>query len=1100
MPEPYGSAPITGQQVGPYLLHEVLGSGGVATVYRATDPAGNPVAFKVLHPSRIVDEDVRRFAREYRALARLDHPNVVHVIEAGVQDGFPWLALEYVAGTDLGAVVDRWDRERPADRHAQVERILRGLCAGLQYVHERGLVHRDLKPSNVLVTPDGIAKVTDFGVVKDEHGNQTQLTLAGRLVGTVAFMAPEQITSDKVDARADLYALGAVLYVMLTSRRPIEASSVAGYLARHLTEVPRPPIEVDATVPRRLDAICQRLLMKEAGQRFPSAKAVLEALDRPEGPEAWPVRGREPEIELWKARVATAAAGGGGVLVWTGPDGSGRTALLAHLCEIAAGRAVGVARVAGPGGRLLDRLADAAGAPSGPDAATRLAAATVNRPWVLAVDDLDDVDEGDLLAFGRWIRAEIAIEARPVLVVATRRGNEPGPAVADLVTGATSGLPAELRGLPPLERRSFAAIVRDRGLAGPVSTVLARRLHEDFDGQPGPALEQLDALVDAGWLERAADLLRPMRPVESYRRDPLPVPPAVAARLERQLVPLEDAARDVLSVLAVLDRPATPGFLAACAEARESDVERLVGAGLLRTFIGDEETVGFAHPAAAAAIRARLRDEVRRQWHGEIARQLGRRRRREGTVEIAHHLFESGDVATAYPAFVNAMRAIARTGRHAEVLELARRATALEPQVADALGDAEMTRLRRWTALLEGEARLGRGEAAAAAPLFERAVALAKAEPDAGAVARASAGLGRARHRSGDLAGARAPLEAALAGLEPDAPERAPVVRTLADLRLHQGDLPGAEALITPALAQAQAAGAKDAEARARRSLAHVRIFQGRLIEAARLLTEADDLLVTGGDDHVRASVLGRAIELDLVAGRIGSALARAERLDRWVTERELGDRRAEARVLLAEARVAAQDPDGALAVLTDALATPATIDVRLRAARTWCALGRPAQATSALPRPEEVVQNHFDDAAAQAATLRAWAIARDTPATARDLVAWAAARTPGAIAIRAAQMAIDQSRAHAAVGDTEAARTAAKRALKFVQSVPSGDAVDGLSLAALAALDAAAPDARVQQAAAQVVNRLSPQVPSAIVAAWRDAWSKKFFLVPPTG
>lgn len=1095
--DPYGSAPVTGQQVGPYLLHEVLGSGGVATVYRATDAAGRPVAFKVLHPSRIVDEDVKRFAREYRALARLDHPNVVHVFEAGVHDSFPWLALEYVAGSDLAAVVERWDREQPPDRHAQVERIFRGLCAGLQYVHERGLVHRDLKPSNVLVDASGVAKVTDFGVVKDESGNQTQLTLAGRLVGTVAFMAPEQITSDKVDARADLYALGAVLYVMLTSKRPIEATSVAGYLARHLTEVPRPPIEIDATVPRRLDGICQRLLMKERGQRFASARAVLEALDRSEGPDAWPLRGREAETDAWKARVLAVANGGGGVSLWTGPEGSGRTALLAWLAEIARGMAVGVAQVDGPGGGLLGRLADAAGAAPARDPAGRLATATADRPWVLVIDDLDDADPSDVDALGRWIRAEVAIDARPVLVVGTARAVDAPPAVAAFAAGSTTGIPSEVRQILPLERRSFAAIVRDRGLAGPVSTVLARRLHEDFDGQPGPALEQLDALVDAGWLERGVDVLRPTRPVEAFRRDPLPVPAAVSARLERQIAPLDDGSRDVVSVLAVLDRPASPTFLAACAETTESVVERLVILGLLRALDGEEETVGFTHPAAALALRSRLHPEARRRWHAEIARQLGRRRRREGTVEIAHHLLESGDVVTAYPAFVQAVRMIARTGRHAEVLDLVRRAVALEPLVESSLGPAEMTRLRRWTSLLEGEARLGRAEGKAAIPPLEQAVALGRIEGDVAATARANAALGRARHRVGDLAGARGPLEEAVATLAPDAPERPGAVRTLADARLHTGDVAGADALATGALAAAREAGAREAEARARRSLAHVRVFQGRLLEAARLLTDAEDLLASVGDDHVRAGVLARATELDLVAGRIGAALGRAERLDRWVTEHELGDRRAEARALLAEARLCALDTEGATEVLKDVLATPTTVDVRLRVARMWCLLGRPGDAAAALPRPEEVVHTVLDDVAGWTAALRAWSLGREAPDTARDLAAWAASRLPGPIGIRNARIAIDLARAFAAAGATDPARAAAKRALKILQSLPGPEATDGLLLDALIALDSAAPDARVQQAAAQVVSRLTVEVPASLEPAWTAWWAKKFFFIP---
>ncbi|MBA2320259.1 MAG: serine/threonine protein kinase, partial [Deltaproteobacteria bacterium] len=271
-----GRHPEPGDLLGPFRLLERIGAGGMATVYRAAHPSGAIVAVKVLNPATVAQEDVRRFTREYQLLARIDHPNVVKTYEAGVRQGYPWLALEYVAGTDLATLIDQWAANPPADRFERAEHLLRGLCRALQYVHDLGFVHRDLKPQNVLVTAEGDAKLTDFGVVKAGEG-VTQLTMAGRLVGTVAFMAPEQITGEPLDRRTDLYALGAVLYMMLTFRRPIEAASVAGYLARHLTEVPRPPSDWEPSIPRRLERICQRLLVKDRSARYPSALAVLQA-------------------------------------------------------------------------------------------------------------------------------------------------------------------------------------------------------------------------------------------------------------------------------------------------------------------------------------------------------------------------------------------------------------------------------------------------------------------------------------------------------------------------------------------------------------------------------------------------------------------------------------------------------------------------------------------------------------------------------------------------------------------------------------------------------------------------------------------------------
>lgn len=259
-----GRHPAPGDRIGAYVIQRLLGAGGMASVYlavessgdddEATAPSDTRVALKVLNPARVAPEEVKRFTREYRALARMDHTNVVHVYEAGVHQGYPWIAMEFVDGTDLETEIERWRASPPVDRWERVEKILRGLCHGLQYIHDLGMIHRDLKPSNILLTSSGEPKVSDFGVVKGGgNTHSTQLTMAGRLVGTVAYMAPELITSEIVDRRVDLYGLGAILYVMLTMRRPIEAESVAGYLARHLTEIPKPPAEVDPTVPPRLE-------------------------------------------------------------------------------------------------------------------------------------------------------------------------------------------------------------------------------------------------------------------------------------------------------------------------------------------------------------------------------------------------------------------------------------------------------------------------------------------------------------------------------------------------------------------------------------------------------------------------------------------------------------------------------------------------------------------------------------------------------------------------------------------------------------------------------------------------------------------------------
>ena len=304
--------PLPGDRVGPYILSEVLGVGGNATVYRASS-ADHPVtALKILHPGKIDTDERRRFRKEFLTLQQLRHDNVVAVHEFGIHGEYPWIAMEFIDGIDLDTQIERWRAEPSADRFDAVERIFRELCEALAYVHERGLIHRDLKPSNVLMTSRGQPKLSDFGFVKTQGTVDTHLTQAGRLVGTVAFMAPEQIMGEPVDSRVDLYSLGAVLYVLLTLQKPIEADSIPGYLARHLTHVPRPPSEIDPRVPRHLERISTRLLLKDPAQRFASARQVLDALDAGVPASRPPVHGRDGLVRSLLVRFDALKRGRGG--------------------------------------------------------------------------------------------------------------------------------------------------------------------------------------------------------------------------------------------------------------------------------------------------------------------------------------------------------------------------------------------------------------------------------------------------------------------------------------------------------------------------------------------------------------------------------------------------------------------------------------------------------------------------------------------------------------------------------------------------------------------------------------------------------------------
>ncbi|HYQ82038.1 MAG TPA: serine/threonine-protein kinase [Anaeromyxobacteraceae bacterium] len=366
--------------IGAWEITAIIGRGGIGTVYRARHRAtGEPAAVKLLGPPPAVDPTAaRRLAREYEALRELDHPNVVRVFEAGVCEGYGYLAMELVEGLDLrsylsadlddggGAVawsegtpsdggagafgLEAWSLEPATDEHASgrpsrlsgpeairafaevleepetdessgefasrsgeaerwesgpddapplpthlVERLnrparlrrlaesLRQVCDALVYVHSRGLVHRDLKPSNIMVDDERRVRLMDFGLVRSADEGRT-VTLSRRVVGTYRYMAPEQARGLQVDARADLYSLGVILYELLCGRPPF-VGQPPGELAREiLTRRPPPVASLNPGADPRLAAVAERLLRKDPAERFQSAGEVLKAIRAVEPP------------------------------------------------------------------------------------------------------------------------------------------------------------------------------------------------------------------------------------------------------------------------------------------------------------------------------------------------------------------------------------------------------------------------------------------------------------------------------------------------------------------------------------------------------------------------------------------------------------------------------------------------------------------------------------------------------------------------------------------------------------------------------------------------------------------------------------------------
>ncbi len=271
--------PLLGQVLdSKYELVARLGEGGMGAVYRARRAhIGDEVAVKVLHRSFVADGDaVERFRREARAAAMLRHPNVVTIHDFGEARGTAapaYIVMELAEGASLRVLLRSVGRLAPARAVA----LMQDICAGVGAAHRRQIVHRDLKPDNIIILPpDGegereTAKVVDFGIAKlRDRAALPTLTQAGTLIGTPYYMSPEQCRGEELDARSDVYSLGAVLYEMLAGVPPFTAANMTGVVTKHLTETP-PPFPSDANIPRALESVCLRALAKDVNARQPEA-------------------------------------------------------------------------------------------------------------------------------------------------------------------------------------------------------------------------------------------------------------------------------------------------------------------------------------------------------------------------------------------------------------------------------------------------------------------------------------------------------------------------------------------------------------------------------------------------------------------------------------------------------------------------------------------------------------------------------------------------------------------------------------------------------------------------------------------------------------
>lgn len=289
-----------------YELDEFIGQGGMATVYRGTDTKlGRQVAIKVMKAELAGDSTFReRFRQEAQSAARMAHSTIVRVLDAGddliqTAEGpkrLPFIVMEYVDGKNL--------RQHLSERKFSVEetcRILDSVLTALEYSHRAGIVHRDIKPANIMITSNGRVKVMDFGIARAVSDTSSTLQQTTQILGTAAYFSPEQARGETVDSRTDIYAVGVLMYEMLTGRVPFIADSAVAVAYKHVSERPVPPRGRDARISEPLNAVTMHALIKDKNRRFKTAGEFRKAL-------AEAAAGRMPDLDTVHVDAALATA------------------------------------------------------------------------------------------------------------------------------------------------------------------------------------------------------------------------------------------------------------------------------------------------------------------------------------------------------------------------------------------------------------------------------------------------------------------------------------------------------------------------------------------------------------------------------------------------------------------------------------------------------------------------------------------------------------------------------------------------------------------------------------------------------------------------
>jgi eukaryotic-like serine/threonine-protein kinase len=304
------------KRIGDYEILSELGAGGMGKVYKVRNVISDRIeAMKILLPDLAGRQELAaRFLREIKLLASLNHPNIAQLRTAFTNDNQLVMIMEYVEGVSMATRLSG-SSISVADALNYIDQVL----SALSYAHQQNVIHRDIKPGNMMLTPQGVVKVMDFGIARSS--TDLTLTMAGTSLGTINYMSPEQVKGEATDQRSDLYSVGVCLYEMVTGKKPFEAGSDYSIMAAHVNEAPRPPVEIQPGLSAALNEIILMAIAKDPARRFQTADAFRNALNS--------VRGTSPTVEMAASTLAATALSAGTTSTAAAPASASQFATLA---------------------------------------------------------------------------------------------------------------------------------------------------------------------------------------------------------------------------------------------------------------------------------------------------------------------------------------------------------------------------------------------------------------------------------------------------------------------------------------------------------------------------------------------------------------------------------------------------------------------------------------------------------------------------------------------------------------------------------------------------------------------------------------------------